>query len=170
MYQPNNNYAHYKSNNICDTYAQSNKQSTIKPSTNTIKTTTTNKPQYRFIVTHGTDNSRLYKSNPVSLHSNIEDIYYDKTNSSSTIYIAITDNTVIITYYDKNNQKQQTISGKLIQTYNNKKFGKNALKTYKLDFFASGKFIIYEDNMAEITQFGSGIPIISSLIGKLINI
>ncbi|QKF94773.1 hypothetical protein QKU48_gp1315 [Fadolivirus algeromassiliense] len=44
---------------------------------------------------------------------------------------------------------------------------KQILKTYYLNSFAGGRFVIYNDDMAELTIYGSGRPIISSVLGYL---
>ena len=44
---------------------------------------------------------------------------------------------------------------------------KNPLQYFGLNVFAGGYFAIYENNHAELVEFGSGVPVIMHWIGKL---
>jgi len=63
----------------------------------------------------------------------------------------------------------------LLEKYINTAFGlplkSDKIKEYyKINSFAGTRFVIFNDNTAELTTYGSGAPITNSLIGKLIEI
>jgi hypothetical protein len=41
---------------------------------------------------------------------------------------------------------------------------------YHTDQFAGGRFVIYADHMAELTTYGSGVPIVNSVIGRVVDL
>lgn len=44
---------------------------------------------------------------------------------------------------------------------------KRIIARYLTDSFAGGRFIIYDDHLAELTTWGSGVPIVGSLVGEI---
>ena len=47
---------------------------------------------------------------------------------------------------------------------------KQIVHRYHTDQFAGGRFVIYADHTAELTTYGSGIPIVGSLIGTIVDL
>lgn len=47
---------------------------------------------------------------------------------------------------------------------------KQIIHRYDTDQFAGGRFVIYADHMAEWTTYGSGVPIVGSMIGKVVDL
>jgi len=60
----------------------------------------------------------------------------------------------IIGYYTNNYNESYLNSHKTISSM------------FNLDTFAGGHFVIYNDNLAQLTIYGSGIPIIDSFLGN----
>jgi hypothetical protein len=47
---------------------------------------------------------------------------------------------------------------------------KQIIHRYLTDQFAGGRFVIYADHMAEWTTYGSGVPILNSMIGTIVDV
>lgn len=62
----------------------------------------------------------------------------------------------------------KTVGGQRVEVNNvGTRFGKRAVKTYELNFFGGGLFTVYEDGVAELVQYGSGVPIVGGYVGNL---
>lgn len=53
------------------------------------------------------------------------------------------------------------------QVYGGLFSNKQIIAQYGTDSFAGGRFVIYADHTAELTTYGSGVPIINSLVGTI---
>ena len=98
---------------------------------------------------------------------------YSKVSSGKNFNVVIKGSEVLIFNNDSKMHGKLMTNGKFEKKSDNHPLGldasdKKLVRWYYLDrTWAGGRFVIYED-MAELTIYGSGVPIISSYLGKLI--
>ena len=117
--------------------------------------------KYIFTLTH-----KAILNNPPKF--TIPDCDYKEIDEHQNYEILIRGNKIAI------GTPTETMTGTKVNNIENVRFGmytdnKQILHMFRLSIFAGGRFIIY-DNGAELTIFGSGRPVISSVIGKLAEI
>ena len=109
----------------------------------------------------------------VKYETNDQIPYHQISHLKPTDYHRVPDHSYKI-QYDQNNVMidlgHSRVSGTTALIVYERLFpNKPIIAQYGTDSFAGGRFVIYADHMAELTTYGSGVPIIGSEVGIILD-